>query len=200
MAQEIEIEYKILLSEKKFNDILNSLEFPKEPFVQTNYYFETPDFKLKSISSALRIRKKNADFIVTLKEPHPKGILETHDRISEKDFQKAIDENELSAPNCRKQLQNKGIPLEKVEYVGSLTTERYEFKKNELIYVLDKSFYNGQTDYELEIEAPSQAIGKQIFNQLLKQFQIKRSPSITKIERFFNTIWNTFFARLWNTW
>lgn len=188
MEQEIEIEYKVLLSEEKFNDILNSLEFPKEPFTQINYYFETPDFQLKKINSALRIRKKNVDFIVTLKEPHPKGILETHDQISEMDLKKAIDKNELFAPNCRKQLEDKNIPLEKVEYVGSLTTERYEFKKNELIYVLDKSFYNGQIDYELEIEAPSQATGKQIFNQLLTQFQIKQSPPITKIERFFQTI------------
>ncbi len=187
MKQEIEIEYKVLLSEEKFKDILNSLDFPDKPFTQTNYYFETPDLKLKECNSALRIRKKNSDYIVTLKEPHPEGILETHDKISKEDFNNAIDTNELSAPNCTKQLQNKNISLETIEYIGSLTTERYEFTDNGLIYVLDKSFYNDYIDYELEIEAPSQAIGLNIFNELLSRFNIKKVPPITKIERFFNT-------------
>lgn len=188
MKQEIEIEYKVLLSEDKFNQILYSLNFPAIPFTQTNYYFETPDLKLKEVNSALRIRKKNSDYIVTLKEAHPEGILETHDKILVEDFNNAIDKNELSAPNCAKQLQKKNVSLNKIEYIGSLTTERYEFTEDGLIYVLDKSFYNDKIDYELEIEAPSQVIGVKIFNELISRFNIKKTPPITKIERFFKTI------------
>src|SRR5699024_3925195 len=88
--QELEIEYKVLLSEDKFKELLNNLNFPSNPVTQINYYFETPDLKLKQINSALRIREKNSHYIVTLKEPHKKGILETHDKISEDTFQQAI--------------------------------------------------------------------------------------------------------------
>lgn len=188
MKQEIEIEYKVLLSNNKFDQILDSLNFPAEPFTQTNYYFETSDLKLKEFNSALRIRKKNSDYIVTLKEPHPEGILETHDKILEEDFNNAIYRNELSAPNCTRQLQKMNISLDNIEYIGFLTTERYEFTEDSLIYVLDKSFYNDNVDYELEIEAPSQVIGIKKFNELISRFNIKKVPSITKIERFFNTL------------
>lgn len=188
MNQEIEIEFKVLLSENKFNQILSALNFPAEAFTQVNYYFETPDFKLKKNNSALRIRKKNSSYVVTLKEPHPEGILETHDHISESDFDKAINDNYLSAPNCIKQLNKKDISIKNIEYVGSLTTERYEFTDEKLIYVLDKSFYNNTIDYELEIEAPSKAIGLKIFNELITKFNIEKLPQVTKIERFYNTL------------
>jgi|SRR5690625_3447747 len=188
MEQELEIEYKVLLSEDKFKELLNNLNFPSNPVTQINYYFETPDLKLKQINSALRIREKNSHYIVTLKEPHKKGILETHDKISEDTFQQAIKNNILFAPNCSKQLQMQNISLDTIKYIGSLTTERYEFKENNLIYVLDKSFYNNKVDYELEIEAPSQEIGSHIFNQLISRFDIKKIPPITKIERFVNTL------------
>ena len=188
MNQEIEIEYKVLLSKEKFAELLKSLNFPNEPFTQTNYYFETPDFTLKNNHSALRIRKKDSSYIVTLKEPHPQGILETHDTISEEKFQDAISNNNLIAPNCIKQLNKKNIYIDNIKYIGFLTTERYEFTENGLIYVLDKSFYNQIIDYELEIEAPSEGIGLNKFNELISFFNIKEVPPITKIERFFNTL------------
>src|SRR5699024_1815650 len=161
MEQELEIEYKILLSEDKFKELLNNLNFPSNPVTQINYYFETPDLKLKQINSALRIREKNSHYIVTLKEPHKKGIIEIHDKnttlcireknlhyivtlkehqkkgilethykISEDTFQQPIKNNILFAPNCSKQLQMQNISLDTIKYIGSLTTERYEFKEN----------------------------------------------------------------------
>lgn len=188
MNQEIEIEYKVLLSKEKFNQLLNSLNFPKEPFTQTNYYFETPDLKLKHNHSALRIRKKDSSYVVTLKEPHPEGILETHDIISKDTFQDAINNNKLMAPNCIKQLEKINISIDEIRYIGFLTTERYEFTENSLIYVLDKSFYNQLIDYELEIEAPSKRIGLDRFNELITLFNIEEVPPVTKIERFFSTL------------
>src|SRR5699024_12734171 len=115
-------------------------------------------------------------------------ILETHDKISEDTFQQAIKNNILFAPNCSKQLQMQNISLDTIKYIGSLTTERYEFNENNLIYVLDKSFYNNKEDYELVIKAPSQEIGSNIFNQLISRFNIKKIPHITTIILFINTL------------
>ncbi len=188
MEQEIEIEFKVLLPKDKFNQILNTLNFPAKPFTQINYYFETPDLQLKKHHAALRIRKKNSNYIVTLKEPHSQGILETHDRISETAFNNAINHNHLVAPNCFKQLDKMNIKIDEITYIGSLKTERYEYTDSHLIYVLDKSFYNQKIDYELEIEAPSRSIGLDKFNELIARFNIKELPPITKIERFFNSL------------
>src|SRR5699024_8846844 len=109
-------------------------------------------------------------------------------KISEDTFQQAIKNNILFAPNCSKQLQMQTISLDTIKYIGSLTTERYEFKENNLIYVLDKSFYNNKVDYEFEIEAPSQVIGSNLFNQLISRINLKIIPPITNIERFVNKL------------
>lgn len=188
MKQEIEIEYKMLLSLDSFNTILKTLPFPNKPIQQTNYYFETTEHTLQENNCALRIRKIESDFVVTLKEPHPEGILETHDVISEADVKQALENKGLLAPNCEKQLAQKNIKLSDVNYVGELQTERYEFKKDTLIYVLDKSHYNGLTDYELEIEAQDHKTGREALDTLIRRFDIKRVPTSNKIKRFFLTL------------
>src|SRR5699024_1605033 len=109
-------------------------------------------------------------------------------KISEDTFQQAIKNNILFAPNCSKQLQMQNISLDTIKYIGSLTTERYEFKENNLICELDKSFYNNKVDYEFENEAHSQEINLHIFNQIICLFHIKKITHITKIERFVNTL------------
>src|SRR5699024_3832273 len=146
---------------------------------QINYYFEAPDLKHKQINSVLRTREKNSHSIATLKEPHKIGILETQDKLSEDTCQQSIKNNILFASNCSKQHKMQNISLDTIKNIYCLTTERYEYKENNLIYVLDKSFYNNKVDYELEIEAPSQEIGSHIFNQLISRFDIKKIPPIT---------------------
>ncbi|WP_212685903.1 CYTH domain-containing protein, partial [Salmonella enterica] len=83
MAQEIEIEFKNLLTEEEYLKLLSNLPFPKYSQTQTNYYFETEDFSLKAHGSALRIREKNGNYTLTLKETHELGLLETHDALTE---------------------------------------------------------------------------------------------------------------------
>src|SRR5690625_4119666 len=85
MAQEIEIEYKMLLTKTEFERLLSSNPFPKAGEKQINYYFDTKHFSLQKKSCALRIREKNNIYQLTLKEPHTTGLLETHDTLSKKD-------------------------------------------------------------------------------------------------------------------
>src|SRR5699024_6280641 len=83
MGQEIEIEYKNLLTKQEFNHLLHHFSFPQPGKKQTNYYFETKNFTLKENRSALRIREKDGNYQLTLKEPHVNGLLETHDMLTE---------------------------------------------------------------------------------------------------------------------
>lgn len=185
MSQEIEIEYKVLLSKENFELLANEMPFPKETVEQINYYFETKTFDLKKHYSALRIRKKNNGYILTLKEPYGEHILETHDPLTEEEFYNWINGNSTAKSNVSKQLKKLGVAEKELIYFGSLKTERKSFVNDGIEYVLDKSIYNGITDYELEIEAISAEKGLTVFKNLLQQFNIPQKDSITKIERFF---------------
>lgn len=188
MQQEIEIEFKILLTKDEFQRLLTDLPFPKKAITQTNYYFETDQFHLKNKRCALRIREKNRLFTATLKEPHSEGILETHDRLTENEANHWINGNiDYSKPTIRK-LKQKEIPIDKLSYLGKLLTKRRNFKEGDICYFLDCNTYNGKVDYELEIESPSKKKGLRVLRQLIEAYSIKQKHTPNKIERFFQTL------------
>lgn len=188
MTQEIEIEYKNLLTREEFDSLLTKLPFPKDSQVQTNYYFETEDFALRSQSSALRIREKNGNYQLTLKEPHPEGLLETHDFLTEKEAFSWLHGNICEKPHVIKQLENLNIPYKELLYFGKLKTERREVNYKNVLIVLDISTYNGHIDYEFELEAPDRESGKRLFHQLLEEYHIVLKETPNKIERFFSLL------------
>ncbi|HLQ71043.1 MAG TPA: CYTH domain-containing protein, partial [Bacillota bacterium] len=109
MPQEIEIEYKNIISENEYKQMLAAYPFPKENVEQINHYFETTNQSLGSYGCAIRIREKLNTYTITLKEPHPDGLLETHDRISKETFQEWLNGNIIPQPNTSRQLQKLGI-------------------------------------------------------------------------------------------
>ncbi|SHG30789.1 CYTH domain-containing protein [Ornithinibacillus halophilus] len=185
MTQEIEIEFKNLLTEHEYNQLLTALPFPNKAFSQTNYYFETDDFQLKEKSSALRIREKQGKYQLTLKQPHGDGLLETHDSLTKEEAFEWLNGHCIAKENIQEALKQMGIPLESLRFFGSLTTERREYAENDILYVLDYSTYNHQHDYELEIEAPTVTAGENAFQSILTQFQIPKRQTKNKIERLF---------------
>lgn len=188
MAQEIEIEFKNLLTKDEFDHLLASLPFPKESQTQVNHYFETADFALRERSSALRIREKNGNYQLTLKEPHPDGLLETHDSLTAQEALDCLQGNMIKKEHTDKQLTQLNISTEHLIYYGSLTTKRREVLYDGVCIVLDESIYNGKTDYEFELEAPNYEAGQKIFDKLLKDHQIVIKYTPNKIQRFFSTL------------
>ncbi|MBY7143118.1 CYTH domain-containing protein [Virgibacillus sp. NKC19-3] len=188
MAQEIEIEYKNMLTKDEFDRLLYHLPFPEYSQTQTNYYFETTDFALKKNGCALRIREKNGVYQLTLKEPHKDGLLETHDSLTKEEVRNWMQGNIIAKTHTTKQLKNKSISTQNLHYYGRLTTKRHELKNANIVIVLDYSTFNGKEDYELEVEATSQEIGIQAFESLLKEHDIQQRDTPNKIERFFQTI------------
>ncbi|MFD2924236.1 CYTH domain-containing protein [Halobacillus naozhouensis] len=186
MAQEIEIEFKNLLTETEYHTLYTQLEFATiEQVKQTNHYFETDDYKLRDKGAALRIRQKADTWTLTLKEPHPDGLLETHSTLSKETAMLWL-ENQLSAPSeINRQLEQLGISAADLRYIGALTTKRQEREYNHTLVVLDHSFYCGQSDYELELEARSKQHGEQVFEDILNTFHISKRATDNKIKRFF---------------
>lgn len=185
MAQEIEIEYKNLLTKEEYHLLLDSLHFPVEGTLQTNYYFDTKDFQLKEQGAALRIRKKNDNYVLTLKEPHPEGLLETHDVLTEQEAKDWLEANPTPKMHTKNQLIQLQIAVADLQYYGSLTTERREIEYENVLLVLDYSQYNKTSDFELELEAKTRSEGEQVFKSLLKKYKIQKRDTPNKIERFF---------------
>ncbi|HLR42033.1 MAG TPA: CYTH domain-containing protein [Pseudogracilibacillus sp.] len=191
MNQEIEIEYKTLLTKEAFDKLNKVLPFPQTATKQVNYYFETADLKLKEKRSAIRIREKQHSIVLTLKQPHPDGILETHERLTEEEFTAFLQNNISYKEHIGKQLSALGIDMTDLQYFGALTTYRRSFLADGIEYVLDESHYGNKIDFELEIEAGSATSGTKAFQTLLQEHQIEQLASITKIERFFNEMYQS---------
>lgn len=189
MSQEIEIEFKNLLEEQEYNQLIASFPFDiNDRFTQNNYYFETENFDLREHGSALRIRKKGDTWTATLKEPHPDGLLETHDVLTEEEAHEWMTHSPKPAPNIQARLIVIGITFEDLAFKGALTTERMEIDYQETLLVLDRSHYHNKTDYELELEAKEQQYGEKIFTKILKEANIPKRSTPNKIQRFFDAV------------
>nr|WP_035510766.1 CYTH domain-containing protein [Halobacillus karajensis] len=187
MAQEIEIEFKNMLKKNEYQKVYQFLPFESVELIeQTNYYFETEDMLLKQQGAALRIRQKNGQWTLTLKQPHEEGLLETHDSLSEDGANLWIQNKMMETPEVSKQLRDLGITIEHLHYLGSLTTRRKEVEYNGATIVLDHSLYYDKEDYELEVEASSQENGKKVIREILNACNIPERQTDNKIKRFYN--------------
>ncbi|QUG83051.1 CYTH domain-containing protein [Bacillus nitratireducens] len=184
MTQEIEIEFKNMVTEEEFHRLCTS--FSIEEFTkQVNHYFETPQFSLKNTDSALRIRHKDGTYTFTLKQPAEIGLLETHQSITEKEAKLMMETNVIIQGIVMDQLQKLQIPVSSLTYMGSLTTERAETLFEGGTLVFDHSFYYNHDDYEIEYEVQDEEAGKAAFMSLLKQHNVPVRHTNNKVKRFF---------------
>jgi uncharacterized protein YjbK len=185
MSQQIEIEFKNLLTEEEFDKLLNVFSVDQSHFFQqTNYYLDTAHAELRQAKCALRIREKNGQFKLTLKQPVEHGLLETDQPISKEEF-KAFNQNEGLPPgHVTEIIENLQIPLQSVNLLGSLTTKRAKipYKNGELFF--DESKYFQKRDFELEYEVDAYDDGENIFSNLLARYDIPVRNTPSKIMRF----------------
>ncbi|AKF30060.1 CYTH domain-containing protein [Bacillus velezensis] len=183
MTQEIEIEFKNLLTKSEFLKLSEALCMKEYDFKQqVNHYFDTKDFSLKQKKSALRIREKDGSFVLTLKEPAAVGLLETHQQLAA-----APDLDVFKIPDgpVKRQLDGLGIRSEHICCFGTLSTARAEKESEKGLIILDHSRYLEKEDFELEFETADWDEGKRAFEQLLKQFGIPERITKNKIQRFY---------------
>lgn len=183
MAQEIEIELKQLLMKEEFEQLKQYFQLKDTDFhIQTNYYFDTPQFDIKSHFAALRMREKDGQWVLTLKEPHEIGLLETHQTIAPPS---QLDHFQIPEGEVADRLDHLNIQKDQIVYFGSLETSRAEKMMKEGLIVLDHSRYLTVEDYELEFEVSDLEIGQTAFSKLLRQFQIPARNTKNKVVRFY---------------
>jgi uncharacterized protein YjbK len=186
MSETIEIEFKNLLTKDEYENLLKTFNVEEKDIVsQINHYFDTPEFALKDIGSALRIREKNNCFEMTLKQPAAIGLLETTQFLSANEFQAAVQYRKFPKGIVQERIEQLKVTVENIEYFGSLTTRRVEFPFKEGLLVLDHSFYLNTEDYEIEYEAEDFQRGQIVFQELLKRYTIPLRKTKNKIARFY---------------
>ncbi|MEK4666687.1 CYTH domain-containing protein [Niallia sp. FSL R7-0271] len=186
MEKNIEIEFKNMLTKEEYTNLLEHYQVKEnELFKQENHYFDTADFALKERSSALRIRKKQAGYELTLKQPHEDGLLETNKQLSAEAGEEMIQTGRILDEQFAALLLDLGIAPEKIHYFGSLTTIRAEKETGNGLLVFDHSFYLNIEDYELEYEVSDRKDGQAYFQQLLQSFQIPVRKTKNKVRRFY---------------
>lgn len=186
MSETIEIEFKNLLTKEEYENLLNSFNVGEKQIVsQSNHYFDTPDFALRILGSALRIREKNNSLEMTLKQPASVGLLETTQPLTADEFEIAIQHGTLPKGLVQERVEQKNISFSSIEYFGTLTTRRAEFSYEKGLLVLDHSFYLNTEDYEVEYEVEDFQRGQIVFQELLKQYDIPLRKTKNKIARFY---------------
>ncbi|WP_045519729.1 CYTH domain-containing protein [Neobacillus niacini] len=186
MSETIEIEFKNILTKDEYETLLNTFKVEVNQIIsQTNHYFDTSDFKLKELGSALRIREKNVNYEMTLKQPASVGLLETTQYLSEDEFMEATKKGILPKGIIHDRLEQLDISFNSLEYFGSLTTRRAEFPYKDGLLVLDHSFYLNSEDYEVEYEVEDFQSGQLAFQELLEQYGIPFRVTQNKIARFY---------------
>lgn len=185
--QELEIEFKNLLTTAEFNRLNKGFQITSSAYTnQINHYFDTFDFQLKQVGSALRIREKQREYTLTLKQPHQNGLLETHEPITKQQATLIIEQQSCIFGEVAKSIEELGIDITNLNYLGYLETNRAEISYKNGTLVFDHSHYFNIDDYELEYEVMDREKGEKIFRQLLSEYQIPERDTLNKIQRFFN--------------
>jgi uncharacterized protein YjbK len=185
MKQEIEIEFKNLLTKEEFETLTNAFSLQQSFISQTNYYFDTHELSLKSHGAALRIRLKKDTYTLTLKQPHDIGLLETHETVTEEEAKRIIAGEDIPSGAITGRIKDLGVSPSALTYLGELTTSRAETSYEEGVLVLDHSHYLSCDDYELEYEVQDEERGHASFLSLLKTYHIPQRKTDNKIKRFF---------------
>ena len=186
MSQQMEIEFKNLLTKEEYTRLLTFFNIvPEQIIKQENHYFDTPHYDLKNASSGLRIRVLPHRIECTLKERSSENAhLETTDPLTADVAAQMIRGLTFEAPSVEQRLLEMNINKEELQLFGSLTTKRVELAYEGGLLVLDHSFYLQCEDYEVEYETNDEHTGFSIFEQFLTQHNIEKRYAKKKIARF----------------
>ncbi|MED3551573.1 CYTH domain-containing protein [Cytobacillus praedii] len=187
MSQNIEIEFKNLLTKQEFEKLVNHFKLKDTDFfTQENHYFDTPDFALKEQGSALRIRKKGEKYEITLKQPYQDALLETNESLEPLAAEKIFETGTIRNETIKGLIKKMNIDPDRIQYFGSLSTKRAEVEYENGLIVIDNSFYLNIEDFELEYEVSNRNDGQKKFSALLEQLVIPVRKTENKIKRFYN--------------
>ncbi|MGT2846526.1 CYTH domain-containing protein [Streptococcus massiliensis] len=188
----LEIEFKTLLSEENYQKLL-PLFADVAATKQVNYYMDTADRAMRKARIAIRIRTypDYAELTVKIPQKNSVGNMEYNQKLTLVEAEKIISGHPLPKGQINHLLTERGIPVEKLAVLGSLTTVRYELEHEIGLLALDKSHYFDKTDYELEVEVSDEKAGKLAFEKFLAKNHIPYQAAPSKLARFTQNLANS---------
>jgi uncharacterized protein YjbK len=190
MSTNIEIEAKILVNEKEFNQLKSLLKIDEKLKVtQTNYYVDDQKGSLRGYGFALRIRELGQTYTLTLKSPMAEGTLEKNQQIN-RDAYLALQQKSIFPTGLIKDfLEMFGFDTATFKIITQLTTDRYETTFDGRHVCLDKNQYHGLVDYEIESEESSLKNAAETLKLLCEKAKIEYKPNhISKYARAIKTL------------
>lgn len=183
--ESLEIEFKSMLTKADYKKLLTHFSLSeKAPFWQKNFYFDTPQQELKQLHFSLRVRQFANYGEQTLKVPQKWGKLEITDSLTKQEVSRLVATKKIKTGGAvEKKLQEEAISLANLAPFGHLKTFRYEVPLSIGLLAIDKSYYVGKVDYELEMEVKNFSTGKKDFFQLLEELDIPYRKATSKIQR-----------------
>lgn len=178
MKKVYEFEAKCLINENDYNNIINNENIISR-VTQTNYYFDNDDY-LKDNNMALRIRKKDNTYELTLKTKTENGNVEKNIDIDVDTFNNMVNNHVLDKVLCD-QLE---ISISTFNSLKVIKTTRSSFNFNNHIIEVDFNTFDQAYDYEIEIESSCLELAYDVLNQLLDKYNITKLDSAPKIARY----------------
>jgi len=185
MQTATEVEFKTLLTREEYRRLREKFK-NNSADTQTNHYFDTARFSLKSTDTSLRVRERN-NLELTLKKKKGYTIQQFSYEITREQFEEIKQTGLL--PECEISNEVKGIIGEqKINNFMSLSTERMVFPYSKGYLFLDKSSYLGVVDFELQYVAKNYHNGKQEFIAIIGELGIQYKKAEKKIKRAYNQL------------
>ncbi len=178
----IEMEKKILLEEREYRFLLDTLYPGLHPVRQVNHYYDTANFAMNEKRITCRVREKGDTLCATVKY-HANG------NLPEESMEYSFSIGAIPSVLVYRE--------QDLLLYGSLETERRQIIDNGLRICIDQNRYLGTTDYELEIEYEEgrensvARVLRRIADALVREGLIRDPESFlyrlpaTKSERFF---------------
>ena len=172
----MEYEARVMINEEQYLNIRNhylSSIYPKEELVNENYYFDTEDLKLSNSHKVLRVRKINDQkYELTLKIQEENGCLEINYPLTSKEKNELFNSSVIPSKEIKDKLSSIGIEPSKIKYITDLKTERLEVKLDECLLVIDKNYFRGRVDYNIEVESDSENHAKSQLLSIIEPFGV----------------------------
>jgi len=168
MKNSTEFELKRLLTENEYTEFMGALleVAGGTTIIQINYYYDDTEFNIFHKDETLRIRQIGA-----------KLTLERKFNKRQEDSVRICDEDTNKIDLLPKMIIMNGFQYRNI---GSMTTLRTNFSIDNVNISLDKNFYLGTVDYEIEVEY--KCLNKML--PILKNILFSTKNAIGKYSRF----------------
>ncbi len=171
-SNKIEIEAKILLSKKDYERLVGKLGFGEKEIVQTNYYRDSKDRRLKKYGMVLRLRKTGEQYVLTRKAPLSEGLLEKNQSLTAKEAKSLIEHNVFPRGDIADFLNTLHLPASNLSVLAELTTNRREATYKDTELDISKNEYGKHVDYELECDSDSAVKSQNTLQEICSNFDI----------------------------